>query len=374
MNNNITIFRCKRPLLLLFFIFPGIMGSGYAQDVNKLLLKNYRPQSLYKIPVTHVGRAKYPIIDMHSHEKFVKTPEDIQRWVKLMDQFNIEKTIIMSMSSGPRFDSIYRAFSKYGDRFEVWCGFDFTGYTEKGWSERAVKELERCYHVGAKGVGELGDKGLGEAFSFSGHAYGMHLDDIRLQPLYQKCGELKLPVNIHVSDPIWMYEPMDSTNDGLMNAYDWRIDRSDKNLLTHDQLIQTLENVVRENPKTTFIACHLANCEYDLSILGNLLDKYPNLYTDIGARYAETATIPRYMNVFFSRYQDRILYGTDMDITENMYETTLRVLETSDEHFYAIDLTGYHWPLQGFGLSDRILKKLYNSNARKIIDKSGKNN
>ena len=108
-------------------------------------------------------------------------------------------------------------------------------------------------------------------------------------------------------------ERCDSTNDGLMNAYTWRIDLTQSGILNHPQLITSLENVVRDNAKTTFIACHLANCEYDLEILGALFRKYSNLYADFGARFGETAPIPRYMNSFCEKYQDRLVYGTDME-------------------------------------------------------------
>ena len=339
---------------------------GLTQRVDSLLLKNYRPVSIYKIPVTKIGKAKFPVIDMHSHE-YAGSKEEIEKWVQLMDHFGIEKTVILSAATGAVFDSLHKVYSAFGNRFEVWCGFDYTGYMEPGWTEKAVKELERSYKAGAKGVGELGDKGYGEVFSTPVAAVDMHLDDARLKPLFQKCSELKLPVNVHVAEPMWMYEPMDSTNDGLMNAYEWKIDKTRPKLLVHSALIQTLENIVQQNPTTTFIACHLANCEYDLRILGRLLAKYKNLYADIAARYAETATIPRYMKIFCTKYQNKLLYGSDMSFDKKMYETTFRILQTSDEHFYAIDLTGYHWPLHGFGLSDVVLKKIYKTNALKIL-------
>ena len=136
----------------------------------------------------------------------------------------------------------------------------------------------------------------------------------------------------------------------------------------HDQLIVTLENAVRENPKTTFIACHMANSTYDFSIIGKLLDTYPNLYADIAARYAEMAPVPRYTRAFFEKHQDKLLYGTDMGFEVDMYKTTLRILESEDEHFYEKDLFGYHWALYGLGLSDAVLQKLYNGNAKKILD------
>jgi predicted TIM-barrel fold metal-dependent hydrolase len=352
-------------ITLVFSLFLAVIGICQAQDANNLLLKNYRPHSIYKIPVTRIKKAKFPVIDMHSHP-YAQTDEQLAQWVKTMDEVGIEKSVILSYATGAKFDSIQAKYSKYGKRFEVWCGFDFTGKNEAGWSERAVKELERCYKAGARGIGELGDKGLGEFYSRPTPGY-IHIDDPRMKPLLQKCAELKMPVNIHVAEPYWMYEPMDSTNDGLMNAYKWRIDKSKGELLDHAELIKTLENAVNANPKTTFIACHFANSEYNLDILGALLDKYPNLYADISARYGETTSIPRYMNAFYKKYQNRLLYGTDMGMDSAMYRTTFRILETLDEHFYEFDLFNYHWPCNGFGLDNTTLQKVYRSNALKIL-------
>jgi len=355
---------------ILSIAFSVLMVSAQfetlAQQADEIKLKDYRPKSIYKIPVSSISKAKYPVIDMHSHA-YAKNDADLDQWVKNMDAAGIEKTIVMTQFTGARFDSVYAKYARYGNRFEVWCGFDYTGYPEKGWIDNAVKELERCYKVGAKGVGELGDKGMGELNSYPVPGYGLHFDDVQMKPLFEKCAALKLPVNIHVADPYWMYLPMDSTNDGLMNAYTWRIDLTKKGILNHGQLVKTLENVVRDNPKTTFIACHLANCEYDLELLGKMLQKYPNLYADFAARFAETAPIPRYMNAFFEKYQDRLLYGTDMGMEPSMYSVTFRILESSDEHFYETDLFGYHWALHGFGLKDSVLKKIYSGNARKIL-------
>lgn len=347
---------------LLFLAQTSIL----AQDPSDIKLKDYRPKSIYKIPISNISKAKYPVIDIHSHA-YAKNNTDLAQWVKTMDAAGVEKTIVMTTLTGAKFDSVYARYAPYGNRFEVWCGFDYTGYPSAGWVNHAVKELERCFKVGAKGVGELGDKGLGEVNSKPTPGYGLHVDDVLLKPLFEKCAALKMPVNIHVADPYWMYLPMDSTNDGLMNAFNWKIDLTKKGILNHGQLIKTLENVVRDNPKTTFIACHLANCEYDLEILGSLFRKYPNLYADIAARYGETAPIPRYMHNFCELYQDRILYGTDMGYDPSMYSTTFRILETTDEHFYEIELFGYHWPLYGFGLKDSVLKKIYSENARKIL-------
>jgi len=155
--------------------------------------------------------------------------------------------------------------------------------------------------------------------------------------LWDKCAQLGMPANLHMSDPIWSYQPMDKTNDGLMNGYTWTI-RPAPGLLLHNELIEVMDRAVGKHPKMIFIACHLANLDYDLTRLGQMFDRHPNLYADISARFAETAPIPRFVSQFFHKYPDRVLYGTDMAYNQRMFSTTFRILESNDEHFYERDL------------------------------------
>jgi predicted TIM-barrel fold metal-dependent hydrolase len=329
-----------------------------------LLLKDYRPKSVYNVPETSIDKAKYPAIDMHTHD-YSKSPEQVLDWIRAMDEAGVEKAIVLTMAVGREFDAVYAKYAKYPNRFEVWCGFDYTGYDQPDFGPAVVKELERCYKAGARGVGELGDKGKGLFYCRPTKAWGMHLDDPRMDPLLEKCAELGMPVNIHVADPYWMYLPMDATNDGLMNAYKWRLDNQ-PGIVGHEGMVDILERAVKRHPKTIFVACHFANCSHDLNKLGRLFDKYPNLYADISARFAETAPIPRFAARFYEKYQDRLVYGTDMHFSTAIYRLTFRILESEDEHFYALDTFGYHWPLYGFGLEDGILRKVYRDNALKI--------
>ena len=301
---------------------------------------------------------------MHSHP-YAKGAEAIAEWVETMDACGIDKTVILTYAVGARFDSIAALYNAHPGRFILYCGFDYRGYDEPGFGPAAVAELERCYEAGARGVGELGDKGKG-LFYCETKAWGMHIDDPRMDPLLEKCGELNMPVSIHVAEPIWMYLPMDSTNDGLMNAYEWRLDNQ-PDILGHGEMVETLENAVKRHPETTFIACHYANCGYDLSILGRMFDRYPNLYADIGARYAEVAPVPRSTAAFFEKYADRLVYGTDMGTDADMYRVTFRVLESADEHFYETGQFGYHWALHGLDLPEAVLEKVYRANALRIM-------
>ncbi|GJM29866.1 MAG: hypothetical protein DHS20C17_25010 [Cyclobacteriaceae bacterium] len=338
-----------------------------SNSVENITLRDFDPVSLYKVPHTKVTKARFPVIDLHAHP-YANSKEELEQWIKTMDQVGIEKSVILTYTTGAKFDSLYRVYSAYGDRFILFCGFDYTGYDQPGFGPAAVKELERCFKVGARGVGELGDKGKGLFYSQPTKGFGMHIDDPRMQPLIKKCGELGIPISIHVAEPIWMYAPMNAHNDGLMNAFYWRLDNQ-PDIVDHEGMIRILENAVGANPETTFIACHYANCSYDLQILARMFDKYPNLMADIAGRFGEVAPIPRFVKKFFETYQDRLVYGTDMGMDKEMYHETFRILESEDEHFYNKRFE-YHWPLNGIGLSSQTLDKIYNTNARVILEKA----
>jgi predicted TIM-barrel fold metal-dependent hydrolase len=358
---------CLRLPVCIVLLMGVVTAGAWAEEgpaPEKLLLKDFHPQSVYRVPQTNVFKARYPAIDMHAHV-YARTPERVAEWVRLMDETGVQKVIILTMATGAQFDKIHALYAKYPDRFEVWCGFDYTGYDKPGFGPAAVQELERCYKAGARGVGELGDKGRG-LFYCKPAARDMHLDDPRMDPLLEKCAELKMPVNIHVGDPYWMYLPMDAKNDGLMNAFSWRLDNQ-PGIVDLEGMVDILDRAVGRHPKTTFVACHFANCSYNLTRLGELFDKHPNLYADISARYAETAAIPRFAGQFYEKYQDRLVYGTDMSASGDTYRLTFRILESADEHFYAWSHSSYHWPLYGLALPDGVLAKVYRDNALKII-------
>jgi uncharacterized protein len=342
----------------------GAASAGSkTESPETLLLKDYRPRSIYRVPVTQIAKAKFPIIDMHSHP-YAKTDKEIEQWVRNMDEVGVENTTILTMATGTEFDAINAKYGKYPERFDMWCGLDFAGHDTPGFGPAAVKELQRCHDAGAKGVGEIHDKGKGLR-SGKSNAAGMHPDDERMDAVWGKCGELRMPVSMHVADPIWMYQKMDRHNDGLMNAFYWRLDNQ-PGIIDLSGMVDILERTLARHRKTTFIACHFANLDYDLERLGEVLERNPNLYADISARYAETAPIPRFAAQFYAKHADRLLYGTDMGLDKEMYRITFRILESTDEHFYEIEQFSYHWALNGIGLEDEILKKVYRENAENL--------
>lgn len=358
-------------LLAVLFVITNITLAQQRQIrepglQDSLLLKDYYPQSIFNVPKHLPQKAKYSAIDMHMHAPRGGGNLDsiAKAIIANMDAAGVQKTILFC-GTGAAFDQYAEVFGKYPDRFELWCGFDFSGYEKPDFVKQAIAELERCVAKGAKGIGEISDKGAGFVRNTNRL---LHIDDPRLDPLLERAADLKLPINFHAADPIWMYEKMDEKNDLLYEAYYYRLDNK-KDILGHKDVLATLESAIQKHPRTTFIACHFMNLTYDLNRLGELFDKYPNLYADCSQREAYVASIPRFASKFIEKYASRMVWGTDQGYSLPMYRNSFHILETEDEHFYAWDVSNTRWCLYGLGLSDKTLKKLYRDNALKILKK-----
>ena len=237
----------KTFILLMVICFVGLSLSSCNQNEKKslpgrLLLKNWTPKSIYKVPITHIRKPRYPAIDMHAHDYDTIKKNGLERRVSIMDSAGIQKSVIFTFATGKKFDSLYTRYSKYPDRFMVYCGIDYSGYKKKGWAQKAVKELKRDVKEGARGIGEMMDKHY--------LVPGMQPDDPRMDPIFETAANLGIPINIHVADPIWMYKQMDSTNDGLMRSWTWRV-KNVNDVPSHKDMIKILSHTLERHPNTT---------------------------------------------------------------------------------------------------------------------------
>lgn len=345
----------------------GIEVTGGPMD--KVLLKDYAPKTSLVVPETRVEKARYPAIDVHTHTQMngIKGPQDVAAWLRTMDEVGIETSVVFVDAVGAEFDRQYEWFKPYGGRFVVYCSLDTDNIDAPDYPQRAAAELERCYRKGARGVGELSDKGWGVQKAYDEpkvmpRAKRMHPDDPRLDAFWNKCAELKLPVNIHVADHPSCWQPLGPNQERTPDFQAFNL--VGKDVPSYEELIASRDRMLAKHPKTTFIACHLSNQGNDLAALGGALDRYPNLYLDISARDYEVGREPRAALKFLTRYKDRVLFGTDMGRDKAMFQTWWRLLESADEF-----MPGRLWWRQyGLELPAPVLEAVYRANARRVLN------
>ncbi len=347
--------------------------------MDSVLVKDWHPDSSLVVPVTDIAKARYPAIDLHVHigmrgtnHTGGDTAESLAAWVKSMDEAGVEKAIVLSEATGADFDRLAELYRKeHPDRFQLWCGLDIHDFEKPGYAERAAAELERCYRKGARGVGELSDKGqgiMGGMFA----AYGdlpqlprdrrLYMDDPRLDLFWNKCAELKIPVNLHVADHPSAWRAPDNHQERPPRAQVFNQYGTD--VPSYEEMLARRDRLLARHPETTFIACHLSNQGNDLASLSKAMDRFPNLYIEIAARDYEIGREPRAAAKFLVKYKERVMFGTDSSPSPGMFRAWWRLLESADE--YMPGPAG--WRLYGLELPDAVLEAIYRGNARRILN------
>ncbi len=341
-------------------------GGGNAdavKAVGSVQLKDWKPDSSLVVPEHHPEKALVPAIDAHAHT-YAKTPEEVAAWVRAMDETGVQTVIILSGATGSEFDRLMNMYVKaHPGRFQLWCGLYTQDIDAPDYPQKAVAELVRCYNLGARGVGELSDKG-------SGYTRGallprdkrLHPDDPRLDLFWQKCAELKLPVNIHMADHPSAWRPPDNHQERSPGFQVYN--QFGRDVPSYEEILTIRDRLLARQPKTVFIACHFSNQGNDLATLSKVMDRFPNLYLDVSARNYEMGREPRTAAKFLDRYQDRILFGTDQTPGKSMYQAWWRLLETPDEYMPGPNW----WRLYGLELRRGLLEKLYRTNALKVLN------
>jgi len=342
----------------------AIAISASGQSNAKMDFESYNPPSTLVVPEHKVTRAKYPFIDVHNHQ-FDMPEKDLGILIKDMDRLNMQVLVNLSGESGSRIrKSVANIKEHYPKRFIVFANVDFDKVGEPGWGERAAKQLEEDVKNGANGLKVYKNLGF-SVVDVNGKR--VTVDDPRLDAVWEKAGELKIPVIIHTADPKSFWDPVDANNERWLELTTHPNRKKDNNNpAPWDTLIAEQHRMFRNHPKTTFIAAHFGWYPNNLQKLGQLLDEMPNVVVEFGAVIAELGRQPRAAKQFFTKYQDRILFGKDSWVPDE-YATYFRVLETEDEYFPYHKKYHAFWAMYGMGLPDDILKKVYYKNALRII-------
>ena len=348
-----------------FFIVMLAIVTPYAIIIGQDMgFESYNPKSTLVVPEHEVKKAKFPFIDVHSHQRDMSA-ETLANLIKDMDALNEGIMVNLSGGSGERLNTMLQNIkATYPNRFVVFANVDFDGVGSNGWSEKAVEQLETDIKNGAKGLKIY--KSLGLRYKDT-NGKRLAIDDPRLDPIWAKCAEMGIPVLIHAADPKSFWDPMDSDNERWLELKTHpRRKRSDTDPAPWEQIIQEQHNMFKNHPNTKFINAHMGWYANDLKKLGELLDTMPNMYVGIAAVIAELGRQPKFARAFFIKYQDRILFGKDSWKPEE-FPTYFRVLETEDEYFPYYKKYHAFWAMYGLGLPDEVLKKVYYKNALHLI-------
>jgi uncharacterized protein len=341
-----------------------------ASEHMTLLLKDYDPKSMLHAAVHLTPRAKFPVIDVHNHvddasdHGEVVAPAEV---VRRMDGANVAKIVILTGSWGDKLQGVIDKMVKpYPDRFIVFTQMDWSKIDDPNFSAEMVAQLDDAVRRGARGLKVLKDLGLGVKDKSGQY---VRVDDPRLDPVWEECGHLGIPVAIHTSDPEAFFTPLDRHNERYEELNEnptWNF--SGSQFPSKDKLLAERNHIAEKHPHTTFIALHVANWPENLDAVSQWLDRYPNMMVEFGAREAELGRQPGRARKFFLDYQDRILFGTDSEPQEAMYANYFRWLETGDEYFPYAGYPGQgRWMIYGMELPDGVLEKVYHKNADRIF-------
>ena len=361
---------------------------------ERLALADYEPKSMLQVHETQVERARFPAIDIHTHitvsaksengvelspdRKYLGTPDEL---LAVMDRKNLRTMVNLT---GGYDAGLVEAIGKYDKshpgRFITFTEPCYSRFLEPDYPRIQAQEIERARQAGAKGLKILKTLGLYLRENITSGKL-VKIDDQRFDPMWDACGQLNMPVAIHVSDPVAFFTPTDRFNERyeeLNNHPDWSF--YDHDFPSNAELLEARNRMFARHPKTQFIVLHVGNFAENLANVSENLDRFPNMSVDIAARIGELGRQPRTARRFFDKYQDRILFGTDATphgdefpqqvFNDKLYDIYFRFLETGDEYFdYApakVPPQG-RWRIYGVELPEPILHKVYNQNAARLL-------
>jgi predicted TIM-barrel fold metal-dependent hydrolase len=368
--------------------------SQAAATSQPLPLAEFQPRSMLHVPETRVERARFPVVDIHTHLTFraqnvsgvpqgeavrtVAQPSDV---LPIMDARNVQTMVNLTGGVGSGLRTTVTTFdTAHPGRFLTFTEPSYDRSAEPGYAAWQADEISRAKAAGARGVKVLKTLGLYLRQSVTAGPL-VTIDDRRFDPLWEACAGLKLPVAIHISDPEAFFLPIDRFNERYeeLNAHpDWSF--HGKDFPSNADLLAARDRLFARHPKTTFIALHVGHAAENLDGVSTALDRFPNMQVEIGARIGELGRQPRRARRFFDQYQDRILFGTDAVprgtqtpqqlFGPSLYEIYFRFLETDDEYFdYApapVPPQG-RWRIYGLGLPEAVLRKVYGENAKRVL-------
>ena len=367
----------KAFLLIVLLTVTIYFSIDILQKKNNLMdIEEYSPKSSLVVDENPRSSAKFPFVDVHSHQW--KMPVmDFTNLVAEMDSLNMGYMINLSGSGFAAFAGNQNLMDitlteslenikkqSVSNRFGVFVNVDFNKIDDEDFAKNNVEMIKDAVKQGVIGLKVYKNLGLNLKDN-SGER--VKVDDKRLNPIWEVCGELNIPILIHSGEPSPFFDHIDKHNERFLHARQKpQSFRNSDEYPSFDEVMQEQYNMFKNNPNTTFINAHLGWYGNDLDKMSAQLDELTNVYTEIGAVIAELGRQPIRARKFFVEHQDRVLFGKDT-YKKSEFDVYFRILETNDEYFDYYRKRHAHWKMYGLNLPDSILKKVYYKNARKLF-------
>ena len=341
-------------------------GGAQRPGEPGLRVEDYTPQSTLVVDANPVPRARFPVVDVHSHHWPGFSARRLDEIAGEMDALNLAVLVNLSGGSGATLercvDTVAR--SRQPSRMVCFANLEFRGGVGAGFGARAARQLERDVAAGAAGLKFFKNFGI-DVRDRSGAR--VPVDHPELDPVFETAGRLGIPVLMHVGEPQSFYDPVDRFNERwleltLLPERRLPADRHP----SFETMMAERDRRFARHPGTTFIAAHMGWHANDLGRLGKLLDALPNVYVETAAILYELGRQPRTARAFFTRHQDRILFGKDRYAPEE-FPYYWRTFETADEYFDYYRRYHAFWKMYGMNLPDEVLRKVYYRNALDVI-------
>jgi predicted TIM-barrel fold metal-dependent hydrolase len=341
-------------------------------------------------------RAQHRVIDLHQHIDF--TTQHLARAVKIMDAVGIGIGVNLTagvVTRGPdggpsEFERNKKlADSLYPGRFVHYVNLDYSAWDEPDFAEQAAKQIEEGHRLGAAGFKQ--EKSLG-LYLRNKAGQLLKVDDPKLDLMWERCGQLHMPVSIHTADPKAFWMPYNDKNERWKELKDhprWWFGDTNK-YMPWKEMLESLNRVIARHPKTTFVCVHFANDAEELDWVDQSLSRYPNMMADLAARIPEIGRHdPDEVHRLFVKYQDRIFFATDFQVYDKLilgssgneppasdadaevfFAKEWRWLETRDRNWPHMTPIQGDWTISSIGLPAAVLRKVYFDNARKLLARS----
>ncbi len=268
----------------------------------------------------------------------------------------------------------------YPDRY-AWCtSFSLPDYKDDNYAEKVIEGLKTDIADGAiackvwKNIGMILQEPSGRF---------AQIDDEIFTPIFEFLGQVKLPVIMHLAEPLECWKPLDENN-SMINYYtknpQYHMYGKDDQP-HHSDIMAARDNVVERHPDVSFVGAHLGSLEYDVKEIAKRFEKFDNFVVDTcgPARIVGLGRQDRdEVREFFLKYSDRIMYGSDRSTEgqlemndEELAESLASLTDTFQQglDYYGTDkemtLKGYTFG--GLGLPEDVVEKIFGTNAQRCF-------